>query len=50
MVFVLQQLVLLQPQDNEEHTVFRFLKARKMNVEAAADMLQSKVMEPKPAT
>lgn len=34
-----------QPLDNEEHTMFRFLKARKMNVEAAADMLQSKALQ-----
>lgn len=33
-----------QPLENEEHTMFRFLKARKMNVEAAADMLQSKAL------
>ena len=39
------QPVLLQPLDNEEHTIFRFLKARKMNVEAAADMLQSKCLQ-----
>lgn len=37
--------VLLQPLGNEEHTIFRFLKARKMNVEAAADMLQSKCLQ-----
>ena len=41
--------VVLQPLDNEEHTIFRFLKARKMNVEAAADMLQSKLLQPKPS-
>lgn len=35
-------VVLFQPMDNEDHTIFRFLRARKMNVEAAADMLQSK--------
>ena len=34
--------MLLQPLDNEERTMFRFLKARKMNIEAAADMLESK--------
>ena len=30
--------------DKEEQTLFRFLRARKMNVEAAADMLQSKAL------
>lgn len=31
--------------DKEEQTLFRFLRARKMNVEAAADMLQSKALK-----
>ena len=35
--------MLLQPLDKEERTMFRFLRARKMNIEAAADMLQSKM-------
>ena len=31
----------LQPLDSEEDTMYRFLRARKFSVEAAADMLQS---------
>ena len=39
---LLTSCCVLQPLDEQERTLFRFLRDRKMNVTAAADMLQSK--------